>query len=115
MLVSVFVEHTEPSFIFALALAAGVGAQVLARHLRVPSIVLLIATGVLLGPDVLGWVVPSELGNGLFQIVRLAVAIILFEGGLNLELKRLRKENKPLRNLVNIKILLILFRYSSVG
>ena len=102
MLVSVFVEHTEPSFIFALALAAGVGAQVLARHLRVPSIVLLIATGVLLGPDVLGWVVPSELGNGLFQIVRLAVAIILFEGGLNLELKRLRKENKPIRNLVTI-------------
>ena len=96
MLVSVFVEHTEPSFIFALALAAGVSAQVLARHLRVPSIVLLIATGVLLGPDVLGWVVPSELGNGLFQIVRLAVAIILFEGGLNLELKRLRKENKPI-------------------
>lgn len=102
MLISAVVEHTEPSFIFALALAAGVTAQVLARHLRVPSIVLLLVTGVILGPDVLGWVAPSELGDGLFQIVRLAVAIILFEGGLNLELKRLRRENKPIRNLVTI-------------
>ena len=77
---------THPSFTFALALGAAVLAQLGARHLRVPSIVVLLATGVALGPDGLGVVLPRELGDGLFALVSLAVAIILFEGGLNLDL-----------------------------
>ena len=89
-----------PNLVFALALGAGVTAVVMARHLRVPSIVLLLAVGVGLGPDGAGWVVPADLGDGLFQIVRLAVAVILFEGGLNLELRRLRRESAPIRRLV---------------
>ncbi len=95
-------EHSGASFVFALALCAGVMCQVVARHLRVPSIVLLLAAGVLLGPDGAGWVVPEALGEGLFQIVRLAVAVILFEGGLNLELRRLRRESAPIRMLVTV-------------
>jgi NhaP-type Na+/H+ or K+/H+ antiporter len=95
-------EHTGASFVFALALGAGVMCQVLARHLHIPSIVLLLAAGVLLGPDGAGWVVPERLGDGLFQIVRLAVAVILFEGGLNLKLSRLRRESVPIRMLVTV-------------
>ena len=85
-----------------LALAAGVFAQLLARHIRVSSIVVLLVIGAGLGPDGLGWVQPRSLGAGLFAIVELAVAIILFEGGLNLEISRLRREQKPIRRLVTL-------------
>jgi Kef-type K+ transport system membrane component KefB len=43
----------DPALTIAFALAAGMIAHTMARHLRVPGIVLLLATGVLLGPDVL--------------------------------------------------------------
>ena len=86
--------------VLALALAAGVLAQSLARHIRIPGIVLLLAMGASLGPDGLGWVQPRSLGDGLFGIVDLAVAIILFEGGLNLDISRLRRAQTPIRRLV---------------
>lgn len=93
-------EHDSPSWSFAIALGAGVIAQLVARHVRLPSIVLLLATGVALGPDGLRWVDPRGLGDGLFALVSLAVAIILFEGGLNLDLSRLRRAGGPVRALI---------------
>jgi len=88
------------TFVLALALGAGVVAQALARHLRLPSIVPLLATGVLLGPDGLGWIAPEALGEGLVGLVVLGVAVILFEGGMNLELRRLQREARSIRMLV---------------
>lgn len=85
---------------FALALLAGVAAQILARHLRLPSIVLLLFSGALLGPDGLGWIRPDSFGGGLSTFVSLAVAVILFEGGLGLDLRRLRAAAAPVRRLV---------------
>ena len=84
----------------ALAFAAGMLVQCVARSLRVPAIILLLATGVLLGHEGLGWVEPEALGNGLFVLVDFAVAIILFEGGLNLRLGRLRREQRVIRQLI---------------
>ena len=95
-------EGAHPAFTLVLALAVGVLAQSAARHLRVPGIILLLVAGAGLGPDGLGWVTPSDLGGGLFPIVDLAVAIILFEGGLNLEISRLRREQAPIRKLVTL-------------
>jgi NhaP-type Na+/H+ or K+/H+ antiporter len=95
-------EPTDPSFTFALALGAGVVAQLVAGHLRVPSIVPLLATGVILGPDGLRLILPRSLGEGLFSLVSLAVAVILFEGGLNLDLRRLRREGSAIRRLVTV-------------
>jgi NhaP-type Na+/H+ or K+/H+ antiporter len=91
---------THPAFTLALALAAGILAQSLARHVRVPGIVLLLAAGAGLGPDGLGWVRPDALGEGLTATVDLAVAVILFEGGLNLQISRLRREQAAIRRLV---------------
>jgi len=95
-------DHSGPTFSFAIALGAGVVAQLLAAPLRLPSIVLLLAFGVLLGPEVLGLVDPAALGGGLFPLVTLAVAVILFEGGLNLDLQRLRRAASPIRLLVTV-------------
>ncbi len=83
-------EH--PGLTLALALTAGVVAQSLARHAHLPGIVLLLLTGAVLGPDLLGWVDPRSLGRGLFEIIDFGVAVILFEGGLNLDIARLRRE-----------------------
>ena len=92
----------EPATVFALAWAAGVAGHLLARPLRAPPIVVLLGLGILLGPDGLAWIAPRSLGEGLFPIVELGVAVILFEGGLNLDLRRLRREGGPIRNLVSI-------------
>ena len=92
----------DPRLTFALALLAGMFAQTIARHLRLPGIVLLLLAGVSLGPDGLGWVRPRELGDGLFAIVDFAVAIILFEGGLNLEMSRLRRSSTAIRRLITL-------------
>lgn len=90
----------SPALTFGLALAAGMMAQVGARHLRIPGIVLLLVMGILLGPDVANVVRPATLGGGLRVIVGAAVALILFEGGLQLEIDRLRREAPIIRRLI---------------
>ncbi len=95
-------ESNSIALIVGVALGAGMIVQALARHLRIPGIVLLLATGVALGPDGLGIIRPHDLGVGLETIVTLSVAIILFEGGLALDIGRLRGEARPIRRLVTI-------------
>lgn len=91
-----------------IAVVAGIGAQVLAAYLRVPSIVFLLLFGIILGGDVLGVLHPQMLGAGLEVIVALATAIILFEGGLNLDLVDLGKVSRSLQLLVTLGTLVTL-------
>lgn len=98
-------EHAafqDPALTIALAAAAGMLAQTVARHVRVPGIVLLLGTGLLLGPDGLGVVRPGTLGHSLHSLVGFAVAVILFEGGMNLRVDRLRKEARSIRQLITL-------------
>ena len=92
--------ETHAGLTVAVALAAGVLGQSLARRLRMPGIVLLLALGAGLGPEGLGLVEPSALGAGLFGIVDFAVAVVLFEGGLNLEIPRLKRQEASIRRLI---------------
>ncbi len=85
-----------------LTVLAGIAAQVVAAYLKVPSIILLLIFGIALGTDGLSWIAPQTLGVGLEVIVSLCVALILFEGGLNLELKEVGKVSGSLRNLITI-------------
>ncbi|MGY2778993.1 NhaP-type Na+/H+ or K+/H+ antiporter [Thermostichus sp. MS-CIW-23] len=101
-------DSFELTILFTLALVAGIAAQVLANFVKVPSIVFLLLFGLLLGPDGLGWVHPQVMGSGLEALVSLAVALILFEGGLNLRLQRLNPVSDSLRNLVLLGSLLTL-------
>lgn len=84
----------------AIAFIAGVVCQGIARHLRVPGIVLLLGAGVLLGPHLANIVRPQSLGHALHVVVGFAVSVILFEGALSLNLKRLRQQARPIRRLV---------------
>ena len=96
--------HDNPALVVAIALAAGVVAQSVARHLRIPGIVLLLAVGVVLGPDLAGIVVPATLGPALEALIGFAVAVILFDGGLNLNLRRMRGQAPVIQRLLSIGV-----------
>ena len=92
--------HQSAALTLAVALVVGMIAQALALHLGVPGIVLLLLSGVLLGPDVSGIVRPELLGGALSTVVDFAVAVILFDGAMGLDLKRLRREAPVIRRLI---------------
>lgn len=108
---------TESDLGIALAavVVLGVGAQLLGSRIKVPSILLLLAGGVLAGP-VLHIVEPDELlGDLKFPIVSLAVGVLLFEGGLNLRVAELREHGPaPILRLVTIGVLVTWF-LGSIG
>lgn len=83
----------------------GITAQWLAWRVRLPSILFLLLSGIVAGP-VLG-VLDTEavLGPLLFPVVSLAVAVILFEGGLSLQLSELRAVGQVVRNLITVGML----------
>ena len=93
----------EQTFLgIASVFVIGITAQWLAWRLRMPSILLLLLAGFVAGP-VTGWLDPDALfGTTLFPTVSLAVAIILFEGGLSLDVRRLKTIGPAVRNLVTI-------------
>ncbi len=91
-----------------LAVLAGITAQVVGEYLKVPSIIFLLLFGISLGGDGLALLHPQALGVGLEVLVSLSVAIILFEGGLNLELKELGQVSNSLRNLVTTGVFITL-------
>lgn len=91
-----------------IAVVAGISAQVLAAYIKVPSIVFLLLFGIFFGGDGIGLLHPHLLGIGLEVIVALATAIILFEGGLDLELRELGRVSTSLQLLVTLGTLITL-------
>jgi NhaP-type Na+/H+ or K+/H+ antiporter len=87
---------------------AGISAQVMAAYFKLPSIVLLLLLGILLGADGIGLLHPHLLGTGLEVIVSLATAIILFEGGLKLDLREMGRVSVSLQLLVTLGTLITL-------
>lgn len=75
----------EPAAVLALAFGLGIGAQWLGTRLRLPSIVLMLAAGLLVGPA-LGLIDPTETFEDelLSSMIALGVGLLLFEGGLSL-------------------------------
>ncbi|HTI65522.1 MAG TPA: cation:proton antiporter, partial [Gemmatimonadaceae bacterium] len=86
----------------ALAVVAGLCAQVIAAHWRIPPIVPLLLVGMAIGPSGLGLIHPASLGSGLAVVVKLCVAVILFDGALNLRLRDLRLAIREVRRMVTI-------------
>lgn len=94
-----------PSLLFEIMLIGllGIGSQWVAWRYRMPAIVVMSVTGLLVGP-VFGWLNPEEdFGNLYNPIISVAVAIILFEGSLSLNFKELRGVGRPI------------FRISTIG
>lgn len=91
--------NLDLGLLLALIVAIGIGSQWLAWRLKLPSILILLTCGIVLGP-VLGVLRPNEVPHDLlFPLVSLGVAVILFEGALNLRLHELRGHGIAVRNL----------------
>ena len=88
--------------IAALILVSGIGVQLLARRLMIPSVVFYLAIGFLLGPEVLGVVTLETFGDGLTTVVGLSVAIIVFDGAFALRIERIREASTASLRLVTI-------------
>lgn len=95
-----------------LLLLVGIGllalaSQWLAWRVRVPAILFLLLSGLLLGPT-LGWLDPDELfGELLFPFISLSVAVILFEGSLTLNREEIRGHGAVVRRLITWGVLII--------
>ncbi|TWT96681.1 K(+)/H(+) antiporter NhaP2 [Botrimarina colliarenosi] len=92
------------SLYLALVLSLGVGAQWLAWRTRLPAIVLLLAFGFALGIAV----GPPETyldDKALLPVISLAVGVILFEGGLSLQLKEVQETRSVVLRLVTVGLL----------
>ena len=88
----------------SLIVIAGIAAQLISWWIRLPSILLLLVAGVIVGP-VSGVVEPEELlGEALLPFVSLSVALILFEGGLSLRFDEIRQRGSVLRNLLTLGV-----------
>ena len=86
----------------AVIVGAGMAAQWIAWRTQIPSIIALLLAGLLLGP-VTGIIDPDQLlGGQLFPLVSLSVALILFEGGLDLPPRELRNTGIVVRRLITI-------------
>jgi len=94
----------DPLIGLASIVVIGIAAQWLSWRLRLPAIFLLLLAGFLAGA-VTGWIDPDALlGEALFPVVSLSVAIILFEGGLSLDIAELAKIGRVVRNLASIGV-----------
>lgn len=96
--------HHDQSMLIGLAsvILLGIGAQWLASRLRIPSILVLLVTGIVAGP-ITHIVDPDMLfGDLLLPFVSLCVALILFEGGLTLRLSELSEHGAAVWSLVTV-------------
>lgn len=86
--------------ILALVGVLGIGSQWLAWRFNLPAIVLMSIAGIIAGPF-LGLIQPEQdFGEFLRPMVSVAVAIILFEGGLSLNLKEISEVGRSVRRMV---------------
>ena len=90
--------HTTAIAVLCIAVA-GVGAQWVAWRLKLPAIVLLFAVGLLVGPGLMILEPARTFGAGLQPLVGLAVAIVVFEGGLALDMRELRAAGEGVARL----------------
>ncbi len=93
------------TFVIGIVSVAVLGgsAQWLGWRLKLPSILLLLIFGMLAGPDGVG-LIPTEamFGDLLLPLVAIAVAILLFEGGLTLHLPELGDQLRVVGRLVTL-------------
>lgn len=83
----------------------GIISQWVAWRIQIPSILILLVVGFIAGP-ITGFIDPEALlGDSLFPIISISVAIILFEGGLSLHFQKLRGVRNVVRRLISIGIL----------
>ncbi len=97
------------TIIFSIILgSAGI---VLSDKFEIPGILFYFAMGIFFGPSFVGLLEPQSLGEGLSIMITVFVTIILFEGGLSLNIKQIRS----LRSVLFKDIVLSVIVMASAG
>ncbi|MCB0335391.1 MAG: cation:proton antiporter [Bdellovibrionales bacterium] len=92
----------EILFQIVLVFVLGAACQWASWRFRIPTILTLLVSGLLVGP-IFGILDPDYIfGHLLFPIVSLAVAVILYEGGLDLQIKELKGKTTTIFSLVTV-------------
>lgn len=89
-----------------LVILIGTAAQILAERLRIPATGPLLFAGLLFGQAGLGLIQPDVLGDVLRVIVKASVAIVVFEGGLLLDVREIRHASRAVLGLVTVGLLI---------
>jgi len=95
----------EPLYLISILVAVGVGAQWLAARFRFPAILLLLAAGLAMGmlnKDLQDVLIAQQNTphSWLRAFITLGVSIVLFEGGMSLNLVEARHVGSSLRRLI---------------
>lgn len=91
---------------FASIVGLGLVCQWIAWRTKLPAILFLLLAGLAIGPG-MHWLNPDELlGELLFPVVSLSVAIILFEGSLTLKVDEIRGLTGVVQKLMSLGVVL---------
>lgn len=91
----------------ALIFLLGTIAQILSDKTALPAIIFLLLFGSLLGKQGLNWINPDVYSTvGLRAIIAVAVAIVVFEGGLLIDLTHLRQHLVSVLGLISLNVLI---------
>lgn len=94
--------HNDPLLFIVGVVLIGTACQWIAWWLRMPAILPLLISGLILGP-VTGLFNPDFfLGSSLLPIVSFSIALILFEGGMTLKISEVRGHGSVVSNLITI-------------
>jgi len=93
-----FIESPTTTFVIAVVIATL--AQILAGRFRFPPILLWLLAGMAIGPYGIHLLYVESIEPAMHTLIELGLAIILFEGGLNLNLKALRENGWVVGRLV---------------
>lgn len=104
MITAAFAHHPSLGIVLttAIVLLVAVAAQGLARRTGLPAILWLLVGGLVAGPHGLALIDPAVYGQGGRAIVALAVAVIVFEGGLSIDLHHLRHATRSVLMLITV-------------
>ena len=93
--------------LWTLCVSIGIGAllTILAKRLNLPTSALLLLGGFCLGHEGLGWIHADALGDFLPIVVSMAIGIILFEGGLTLDLRDFKQTSPVIKRLLTVGVL----------
>ncbi len=98
-------HHNTLLITVIVAVVFGVYILIFAHRLKIPAIVPLLIGGWILGPEVIGLIDTNSINDELPTLISLAVAIILFEGGLSLDPKGYKSEKGVIRKLLVVGVL----------
>lgn len=85
-----------------VAVFLGILAQYVAKLIRIPGLIVLMVFGVVAGPQFLHLLEVDKLSNITAALISVGVAVILFEGGMKLQLKDLRMAPRATLGIIGV-------------